>query len=80
MPPKQMPPPAPLRTVLKTYVPNAPKNLRKLEEATLGRLNYMASRMRAILTSFAARKDYNHEWWIANIDYEMVSLFFFEFY
>lgn len=62
--------------MLHTYRPNAPKNLQKLEEDTLGRLHYMASRMRVILTSLAARKHYNHEWWVEHIDYEMVCLFF----
>ena len=59
-------------TMLHTYRLGTPDNVRKLEEDTLGRLQYMASRMRAILTSLAAWTDYNHEWWVENIDYEMV--------
>jgi hypothetical protein len=35
----------------------------------------MASRLRSILTALADRTDYQHEWWIENIEYEMVFYF-----
>ena len=76
MPQRNMSPPELLCTMLHTYQLHTPDNIQKLEEDTLGHVQYMASCMRTILTSLAARKDYNHEWWVENIDYEMVWLFF----
>ena len=35
----------------------------------------MASRLRSILTALADHTDYQHEWWIENIEYEMVFYF-----
>lgn len=77
MPPKNMSPPAALSTMLKPYRLDSPENVGQVEQDTRGRLQYMASRLRAMLTALAALKDYDHEWWAEQIDYEMVFYFIF---
>ena len=75
MPRKNMSPPAPLSTILQTYRQYPPEAVRQLEQDHLGQLQYMASRLHSILTALADRMDYQHEWWIENIEYEMVFYF-----
>ena len=75
---KEMPPsPAPLWTLLDTYRPDTTENVRNLEAITVRRLEYMASRLRAILMSLSPWKTYNHKWWCDIISYELVIFLIF---
>jgi hypothetical protein len=65
-------PPKPFWTLMDTFRPQKSEDLRAMEFDATNRLDYMASRLRAILMALSTRKNYNHAFWYEMVDYEMV--------
>ena len=69
--------PKALWTLMDTFRPEKSEDVRTMEFSARNRLDYMASRLRAILMVLSTRVNYNHAFWYEMLVYEMVFVLWF---
>lgn len=77
---KKMPAaPKPMWTSLDIFRSEKNEDAQTLELSVNCRLDYMASRLRAILMALRSRVTYNHAWWYEMIEVEIVCILRFSY-